>query len=78
MFIFVRSMNGQATQIPITSETMTIGDVKKAYSAKCGVPVEQQELVFSGKNLEDTMTMRDAGIDSESTLHLVLRLRGGN
>jgi ubiquitin len=74
--IFVKTLTGQTITLDV-SDTDKIGDIKKKIQAKQQIPWDQQRLIFSGKELEDNKQVQDYDIDKASTLHLVIRLKGG-
>lgn len=76
MLIFAKTLTGKTININCLPDT-TIYGIKLLIQHKEGIPADQPKLIFAGKRLQDHKTLSSYNIQKESTIHIVLRLRGG-
>ncbi|XP_078410464.1 polyubiquitin-B-like isoform X2 [Cetorhinus maximus] len=76
MQIFLKNDKGKTSTYDVLPSE-SVRDFRARVQRQEGVPANQQRLVCEGKQLEDGLTLADYNIQSESTIFLMLRLRGG-
>ena len=74
--VFINTLSGRTFSINVCKHDV-VEDLKEKIMDKDGVPVDQQRIIFNGKQLQDHVQLSDYGIKDQCTIHLVLRLRGG-
>jgi len=76
MQVQVKTLTGKTIAIDVEPDE-SIESLKAKIQEKEGIAVDQQRILFGGKQLDSLKSLSDYDIDDDSTLHLVLRLRGG-
>jgi ubiquitin-large subunit ribosomal protein L40e len=74
--LFVKTLTGRSYTLQMQSSD-TVDNLKQAIQRKEGIPVDEQRLIYGSHQLEDGRTLADYKMQHDSTVHLVLRLRGG-
>ena len=73
--IQVLNLDGRTLFCTVTGD-WTVLQLKNTVAVSEGVPAEEQRLIFGGKHLQDDFTLHESGVQSGSTVHLMLRLQG--
>ncbi|ORY38401.1 hypothetical protein BCR33DRAFT_682469 [Rhizoclosmatium globosum] len=74
--LYIKNLTDRQIEVYCSADD-TIENVCWRIQEHDGIPVEQMRLIFSGIQLEMGRMLSDYNITSETTIHLVLRLRGG-
>ncbi|CAF4441027.1 unnamed protein product [Rotaria socialis] len=74
--LFAKFLSGKTITL-IVDQSTTVLHIKQLIQDIEGTPIDQQRIVFAGKQLADDRTISDCNIQNESTLHAVLRYVGG-
>lgn len=74
--VFVKTLTGRTIVVDVGKHQM-IDHLKEKIEIKTETPVNQQKLIYAGKHLSNGYDLKDYKIGPQSTVHLVLNLRGG-
>ena len=75
--MYVKTLTGKQITCLCDPSFTTVAELKEMIQDKEGIPPDQQRLIYAGMQIEDERYLDEYKIGFESTLHLVLRLRGG-
>jgi len=74
--LFIKALNGKTTiiRVPYGSK---VKHIKEEIKQKEGIAVEEQRLIYGAVQLDDDERLHDKNVQNNSTIHLVVRLKGG-
>ena len=75
--ISIVPMCGKKILIKCQHEIVTVGDLKVYIYIRDKIPPDQMRLIFNSHILNDDDLLSSCGVIEDSTIHLILKLRGG-
>ena len=75
--VFVKTLTSKTITVD-TQPAATVSEVMYKVHDSEGVPLSAMRLIFGGKQLEPGRMLAEYDVQKGSTLHLVLRLSGGD
>ncbi|KAI7840525.1 hypothetical protein COHA_005824 [Chlorella ohadii] len=72
----IKTLTGKLIPVHLAPDS-TVAELKHAIEEEDGITVDQQRIIWAGKQLDNDRTLADYNIADGAELHLVLRLRGG-
>jgi len=74
--IYVKLLTGETIMESVSDDT-TVAEIMSRIEEKQGIKVEHQHLFCNGKSLISSRTLAQQGVGPGSTIHLLLKVRGG-
>jgi len=74
--IYVKLLTGETIMESVSGDT-TVAEIMSRMEEKQGIKVEHQNLFCNGKSLISSRTLAQQGVGPGSTIHLLLKVRGG-
>jgi hypothetical protein len=74
-FIYVKLLTGDHKRVLFT-DGMLVRELREIIANCQGIQIEQVRLTFAGRQLEDGFPLASYGVQRDSTIHLMMRLRG--
>ncbi|GMH38167.1 hypothetical protein BSKO_06051 [Bryopsis sp. KO-2023] len=76
MQIFVKNLTGKPIVLDADASE-TVDSLKRRMQMEEGVSLEDQRIIFAGRQLDNGLSLGECGVEKGSTVNLCLRLRGG-
>lgn len=75
--IFVKTLTGKSLTVDVHLYKSSVRDVMEIVQDREGLPIHEQRLIYGSKQLDAERLLSDYGVQRESIIQLVMRLRGG-